>query len=95
MPEKAMAEKTRADQKKQLDEDAEQTAADVEPMGSVAAAVPRDAGSATSQDAGTDCDENSAPAHEGGHATLVAGEEAHKAENPPSRGLPAGKKPSA
>jgi hypothetical protein len=65
-----MAEKTKAE-KKELDEQEEQSAADMEPMGSVAAAVPRDAGSA--------------PEHEGGHATLVAGKEAHKAENPASR----------
>jgi hypothetical protein len=77
-----------AQKNKKLDEDAEQTAAEVEPMGSVAAAVPRDAGSA----ANAHGNEGSAPAHEGGHATLVAGKEAHKAENPPKRKLPAGKK---
>jgi hypothetical protein len=81
-----MTGKTGAEKNKKLNEDAEQTAADVEPMGSVAAAVPRDAGSAH------DCEANSAPAHEGGHATLVAGKEAHKAENPPKRKLPIGKK---
>jgi len=63
-------------EKKKLDEQAEQTAAEAEPMGSVAAAVPRDAGSAEVE---SGC-ENSAPAHEGGHGTLVAGEEAHEAD---------------
>jgi hypothetical protein len=77
---------TEKSDKKKLDEDAEQSSAELEPMGSVAAAVPRDAGSAH------DCEANSAPAHEGGHATLVAGKEAHKAENPPKRKLPTGKK---
>ena len=80
---------TMAEKNKKLDEDAEQTAAEVEPMGSVAAAVPRDAGSATNAH---HSNEDSAPPHEGGHATLVAGKEAHKAENPPKRELPAGKK---
>jgi len=72
---------------KKLDEQAEQTAAEVEPMGSVAAAVPRDAGSAK-----PDCDTDTAPDHEGGHGTLVAGKEAHEAENPPHRKIPATKK---
>ncbi len=61
-----MAKQTQADQKRKLDEDEEQATAKDEPMGSVAAAVPRDAGSA--------------PAHKGGHATLVAGTEAHQAD---------------
>jgi hypothetical protein len=64
-------EKTTAEKKENFDEEVEQTAAKAEPMGSVAAAVPRDAGSA--------------PAHEGGHATLVAGSEARKAEKPARR----------
>jgi hypothetical protein len=64
-------EKTTADKKKKFDQEVEQTAAKSEPMGSVAAAVPRDAGSA--------------PAHEGGHATLVAGTEARQAEKPARR----------
>jgi hypothetical protein len=64
-------EKAKTDQKKKLDEEAEQTAAEVEPMGSVAAAVPRDAGSA--------------PDHQGGHGTVVAGKEARKAEQPAQR----------
>lgn len=61
-------EKPKTDQEKKLDEQAEQTAAEVEPMGSVAAAVPRDAGSA--------------PDHKGGHGTVVAGKEARQAEQP-------------
>jgi hypothetical protein len=61
-----MAKETQSDQQKKLDEDEEQAAAKDEPMGSVAAAVPRDAGSALT--------------HKGGHATLVAGTEAHQAE---------------
>ena len=64
-------EKPKADQKKKLDEEAEQTAAEAEPMGSVAAAVPRDAGSA--------------PDHKGGHGTVVAGKEARQAEKPAQR----------
>jgi hypothetical protein len=63
-----MAKEMRADQKRKLDEDEEQATAKDEPMGSVAAAVPRDAGSAIT--------------HEGGHATLVAGNEAHQADKP-------------
>ena len=66
-----MAEKNR-----KLDEDAEQAAAEVEPMGSVAGAMPRDVGSANVK---PEC-EDTAPDHEGGHATLVAGKEAHKAD---------------
>jgi hypothetical protein len=84
-----MVEKAKLDQKKKLDEEAEQAAAKDEPMGSVAAAVPRDEGSAASHDAASHdkdasagCDEHPAPPHEGGHATLVAGSEAHKAEEP-------------
>lgn len=78
-----MTVKTGAQKNQKLDEDAEQTAADLEPMGSVAAAVPRDAGSAVEEHC-----EDTAPDHEGGHATLVAGKEAHKAENPPARKIP-------
>lgn len=70
-----MAEKTKAEKNKKLDEQVEQAAAESEPMGSVAAAVPRDAGSA--------------PAHEGGHATLVAGTEARQAEKPDAKKMPA------
>ena len=66
-----MAKETRPDQTKKLDEEEEQSAAKDEPMGSVAAAVPRDAGSA--------------PTHKGGHATLVAGTEARQAEKPARR----------
>lgn len=82
-----MAEKTKPEQKRKLDEDAEQTAAKDEPMGSVAAAVPRDQGSAASnaEDSSAGCEERSAPPHEGGHATLVAGSEAHKAERPAAK----------
>jgi hypothetical protein len=88
MTEKNVAtEKTASEKNKKLDEQAEQTAAEVEPMGSVAAAVPRDAGSAIDENC-----ENTAPDHEGGHGTLVAGEEAHEAENPPHRKLPTAKK---
>jgi hypothetical protein len=82
-----MAVKTGAQKNQKLDEDAVQTAADMEPMGSVAAAVPRDSGSAVEEHC-----ENTAPDHEGGHATLVAGKEAHKAENPPNRKRAVGKK---
>ncbi len=70
-----MTEKNGTETNKKLEEDAEQTAAEVEPMGSVAAAVPRDAGSAADEHC-----TNNAPAHEGGNATLVAGKEAHKAD---------------
>ncbi len=64
-----MAKETQSDRgKKKLDEDEEQATAKDEPMGSVAAAVPRDAGSAVT--------------HKGGHATLVAGKEAHQADKP-------------
>jgi len=69
-----MADQRQADRKKKLDEDEEQSAAKDEPMGSVAAAVPRDAGSAAN-----DCG-NHAPPHKGGPATLVAGKETHQAE---------------
>jgi hypothetical protein len=76
-----MAKETRQDQKRKLDEYEEQATAKDEPMGSVAAAVPRDAGSAVSHNA--ECnDAKSAPAHKGGTATLVAGKEAHEAEKP-------------
>lgn len=71
-----MAKNNGAEQKKKFDEESEKAAAKAEPMGSVAAAVPRDAGSAPEKQ----CDEESAPAHEGGEATLVAGKEAHKAD---------------
>jgi hypothetical protein len=73
-----MAKQTQADQKRELDEDEEQATAKDEPMGSVAAAVPRDAGSAVIHDAS--CKENSAPPHKGGPATLIAGKEAHEAD---------------
>ncbi len=63
-----------AETKKKLEEEAEQASAKDEPMGSVAAAVPRDAGSALSAD--DNCPPGNAPDHEGGHATLVAGTEA-------------------
>jgi hypothetical protein len=66
------------DQKRKLDEDEEQATAKDEPMGSVAAAVPRDAGSSVTQDA--ECKTNTAPPHKGGPATLVAGKEAHQAD---------------
>jgi hypothetical protein len=75
-----MAKETQADQKRKLDEDEEQSTAKDEPMGSVAAAVPRDAGSAVTHDTG--CNENSAPPHKGGPATLVAGRESHQADQP-------------
>ena len=68
---KVESQKTAVEKKKKIDEEVEETAAKAEPMGSVAAAVPRDAGSA--------------PAHEGGHATLVAGAEARQAEKPARR----------
>ena len=63
---------------KKLEEEAEQASAHDEPMGSVAAAVPRDAGSAPK--ANDNCPPGNAPDHEGGHATLVAGKEAHVAD---------------
>ncbi len=65
--------------KKKLEEEAERTAAHDEPMGSVAAAVPRDAGSALNEN---DCAPNHAPDHKGGHATIVAGAESHVADQP-------------
>jgi hypothetical protein len=70
------------DPKKKLDEDAELTAAEVEPMGSVAAAVPRTEGSnATHDERSTpDCEDHQAPVHEGGPATIVAGTESHVAD---------------
>ena len=76
-----MAQPTQADQdqKRKLDEDEEQATAKDEPMGSVAAAVPRDAGSAVTHDANCK-DADSAPPHKGGPATLVAGKEAHDAD---------------
>jgi hypothetical protein len=70
--------------KKKLDEEAEQASAKDEPMGSVAAAVPRDAGSAESK--GNDCPPGDAPEHKGGKATIVAGKESHEADK-------SGKKP--
>jgi hypothetical protein len=76
-----MAQQTQADQKRKLDEDEEQATAKDEPFGSVAAAVPRDAGSSATHDAPCK-DANSAPAHKGGPATLVAGTEAHQADKP-------------
>jgi hypothetical protein len=68
------------DTNKKLEEDAEQTAAHDEPMGSVAAAVPRDAGSALNES--DKCPPNPAPDHEGGHSTIVAGTESHVADQP-------------
>ena len=67
--------------KKKLEDEAEQTAAHDEPMGSVAAAVPRDRGSALS-DEDDNCLPGHAPDHEGGHATIVAGTESHVADQP-------------
>ncbi len=67
------------DTKKNLEDEAEQTAAHDEPMGSVAAAVPRDQGSALSE---SDKCPPDAPDHEGGHATIVAGTESHVADQP-------------
>jgi hypothetical protein len=75
-----MAKETQADKTRKLDEEEEQSTAKDEPMGSVAAAVPRDAGSAVTHNANCD-DANSAPPHKGGPATLVAGKEAHEADN--------------
>ena len=75
-----MAQQTQSEQKRKLDEDEEQSTSKDEPMGSVAAAVPRDAGSAVNHDA--DCKENTAPPHKGGPATLVAGKDAHQADKP-------------
>ena len=69
-----------ADEKKKLEDEAEQTAAHDEPMGSVAAAVPRDRGSAL--DESDDRLPGHAPDHEGGHATIVAGTESHMADQP-------------
>jgi hypothetical protein len=66
--------------KKKLEDEAEQTAAHDEPMGSVAAAVPRDRGSAVKE--GDNCPPGHAPDHEGGHATIVAGTESHVADQP-------------
>jgi|HubBroStandDraft_4_1064222.scaffolds.fasta_scaffold1893891_1 hypothetical protein len=73
-----------AETNKKFDEEVEQTAAQDEPMGSVAAAVSRDGGSALNHDDSRDkeCPTNPAPSHEGGHATIVAGTEAHKADEP-------------
>ena len=67
------------DTKKAIEE-AEQASAHNEPMGSVAGAMPRNAGSAP--DAGNHCPPENAPDHEGGHATIVAGEESHIADQP-------------
>jgi hypothetical protein len=66
------------DAKKKLEEDAEQTAAHDEPMGSVAAAVPRDAGSALTES--DKCSPDHAPDHKGGHSTIIAGTESHVAD---------------
>jgi len=68
----------KAEQKRKFDEDEEQSTSKDEPMGSVAAAVPRDAGSAVKHD--EDCKTNTAPPHKGGPATLVAGKESHVAD---------------
>jgi hypothetical protein len=65
---------------KKLDEEAEQSSAKDEPMGSVAAAVPRDAGSAVNT--GNNCPPENAPEHKGGPATIVAGKESHAADKP-------------
>ena len=70
-----MTEKNGADKSRKVDEKAEQKAAEVESMGKVAAAVPGGAGSAPAEHC-----QDSAPAHEGGEATLVAGEQAHQAD---------------
>jgi hypothetical protein len=64
--------------KKRVEEEAEQASAKDEPMGSVAAAVPRDSGSALSAD--INCTPGNAPDHKGGHATIDAGDEAHVAD---------------
>jgi hypothetical protein len=69
-----------AETNRKFDREVEQTAAEEEPMGSVAAAVSRDEGSAVSHDG--DCPPKHAPSHEGGNATLVAGTEAQKADKP-------------
>ena len=75
-----------AETKKKLEEMAEQAAAQDEPMGSVAAAVPRTEGSAVDEkhEAATSYEKagppNHAPAHKGGHGTLVSGDEAHVAD---------------
>jgi hypothetical protein len=87
-----MAEQTKSeksDKKRKFDEEEEQATAKDEPMGSVAAAVPRDAGSAVNHDAA--CKENSAPPHKGGHATLVAGTEAHQADKSGKKKVATGK----
>lgn len=68
------------EQTKKRAEEAEQASAKDEPMGSVAAAVPRDAGSALS--ANNNCPPGNAPDHKGGHATIDAGDEAHVADKP-------------
>jgi hypothetical protein len=62
----------KSNKKQSFDEEEEQATAKDEPMGSVAAAVPRDAGSAL--------------ANKGGHATLVSGPEAREAEKPRKSG---------
>ncbi|HUB52757.1 MAG TPA: hypothetical protein VL986_11435 [Terracidiphilus sp.] len=67
----------KSNKKQNFNEEEEQAAAKDEPMGSVAGAVPRDAGSATRRG-----DAGSAPPHKGGHATLVSGPEAREAEKP-------------
>lgn len=75
-----MAEKVQSqkDQQRKLNDQEEEATAKDEPFGSVAAAVPRDAGSSVTHDAG--CKTNTAPPHQGGPATLVAGKEAHQAD---------------
>jgi hypothetical protein len=77
---KIQREQIMAETNKKLEDEAEQTAAHDEPMGSVAAAVPRDRGSALKE--GDNCPPNHAPDHEGGHATIVAGTESHVADQP-------------
>ena len=79
-----MAKEMQPGRQRKFDEDEEESAAKDEPMGSVAAAVPRDAGSSVTDE--KNCkDGNPAPPHEGGQATLVSGAEAHKADKPARR----------
>jgi len=79
-----MTKELRQRQQRKFNEDEKRSAAKDEPMGSVAAAVPRDAGSAINSD--DNCKNgNPAPPHEGGEATLVSGSEAHKADKPAKR----------
>jgi len=84
-----------AETKRMVEDEAEQSAAKDEPMGSVAAAVPRDEGSAArhDKDRASHCEENPAPPHKGGHATIDAGTESHIADIPGKPKNPEGKKP--